>query len=56
MTEDAVKEQKRNERKRIFPTGNVIRGGTYHRDPKIEPNSKCPCGSGEKYKYCCGGN
>ena len=28
---------------------------TYHRDrPKIGPNEKCPCGSGKKYKKCCG--
>ena len=24
-------------------------------EPKIEPNSKCLCGSGKKYKNCCGG-
>lgn len=23
-------------------------------DPKIGPNEKCPCGSGKKYKKCCG--
>jgi uncharacterized protein len=23
--------------------------------PKISPNSPCPCGSGKKYKRCCGG-
>ena len=23
---------------------------------KIYPNDKCPCGSGKKYKYCCGAN
>ncbi len=22
--------------------------------PKIGPNNPCPCGSGKKYKYCCG--
>ena len=21
---------------------------------KVYPNDKCPCGSGKKYKYCCG--
>jgi preprotein translocase subunit SecA len=21
---------------------------------KIQPNDPCPCGSGKKYKYCCG--
>ncbi len=23
--------------------------------PKVKPNDKCPCGSGKKYKKCCGG-
>lgn len=23
--------------------------------PKIGRNEPCPCGSGKKYKYCCGG-
>lgn len=25
-------------------------------DPKIYPNDPCPCGSGKKYKKCCGKN
>ncbi|MDR1905879.1 MAG: SEC-C domain-containing protein, partial [Clostridiales bacterium] len=24
------------------------------REAKIGPNDPCPCGSGKKYKYCCG--
>ena len=24
--------------------------------PKVGPNDKCPCGSGKKYKKCCGAN
>lgn len=24
--------------------------------PKIQPNDPCPCGSGKKYKFCCGKN
>ncbi len=23
---------------------------------KVKPNDRCPCGSGKKYKYCCGQN
>ena len=23
-------------------------------EKKIRPNEKCPCGSGKKYKNCCG--
>lgn len=29
---------------------------TVHREPKIYPNDPCPCGSGKKYKKCCGKN
>ena len=29
---------------------------TFIRDPKIERNDPCPCGSGKKYKKCCGAN
>ena len=29
---------------------------TYIREPKIERNDPCPCGSGKKYKKCCGAN
>ncbi len=26
-----------------------------HEGPKLKPNDPCPCGSGKKYKKCCGG-
>jgi preprotein translocase subunit SecA len=26
-----------------------------HHGPKVKPNDPCPCGSGKKYKKCCGG-
>ncbi len=29
---------------------------TIHKSPKIYPNDPCPCGSGKKYKKCCGKN
>ena len=32
-----------------LPKGPVKRAGK-----KIQPNDDCPCGSGEKYKHCCG--
>jgi len=25
-----------------------------HDTPKVYPNDPCPCGSGKKYKKCCG--
>ena len=27
---------------------------TIHKDKKVYPNDPCPCGSGKKYKKCCG--
>lgn len=29
---------------------------TIHKDKKVYPNDLCPCGSGKKYKKCCGKN
>lgn len=29
---------------------------TVHKEPKVYPNDPCPCGSGKKYKKCCGKN
>ena len=31
------------------PEGTIVRDG-----PKTRPNQPCPCGSGKKYKKCCG--
>lgn len=30
------------------------KSGTIVKGPKIGRNDPCPCGSGKKYKYCCG--
>ena len=30
------------------------RSGTIVKDEKVYPNDPCPCGSGKKYKQCCG--
>ncbi len=32
------------------------KSGTIVKDQKIYPNDPCPCGSGKKYKKCCGRN
>ncbi len=35
----------------------ISSGDTYHRGkPKVGRNDPCPCGSGKKYKKCCGRN
>ena len=32
------------------------KSGTITREKKIGRNDPCPCGSGKKYKKCCGAN
>ena len=32
------------------------RSTTVVKEPKVYPNDPCPCGSGKKYKKCCGRN
>jgi len=40
-----------------FIDGLVDTGEPYRREePKINRNAPCPCGSGKKYKKCCGKN
>ena len=34
----------------------VVRGPKRRTEDKIYPNAPCPCGSGKKYKNCCGRN
>ena len=41
-------------RKRLFLEQR--KSGTVHREKKIGRNDPCPCGSGKKYKKCCGRN
>ena len=38
----------KEEPKKEFKTENS------YSDKKVGRNTKCPCGSGKKYKYCCG--
>ncbi len=33
---------------------SVVKGPVKRTSKKIMPNDPCPCGSGKKYKYCCG--
>ena len=32
------------------------KSGTIVKGPKVGRNDPCPCGSGKKYKHCCGRN
>ncbi len=31
-----------------------VKGPVVRKEKKVQPNDPCPCGSGKKYKYCCG--
>lgn len=43
------------QRQQVFKANNTNRGFTArNRGKKIGPNDPCPCGSGKKYKKCCG--
>ncbi|MCR4612283.1 MAG: preprotein translocase subunit SecA [Lachnospiraceae bacterium] len=33
-----------------------VKGPMRRKEEKIRPNAPCPCGSGKKYKFCCGRN
>jgi SEC-C motif-containing protein len=40
----------------FFTEGRLVPPKTQHRaTPKVGRNDPCPCGSGKKYKKCCGG-
>ena len=52
-----VKKQKRVPSKEKAETKVIVSQGTYKREGrKIGRNEPCPCGSGKKYKHCCGKN
>jgi len=40
----------------LYVDGHVIRNPVVRSSPKIGRNEPCPCGSGKKYKQCCGKN
>ena len=57
----SVRKRENNEMKRervMVATGEGFSDGTVKKQPrrvkKIGPNDPCPCGSGKKYKKCCG--
>ncbi len=50
-----VNKQAAPKRENVFKAGSSNRGFTArNRGKKIGPNDPCPCGSGKKYKKCCG--
>ena len=53
-------EQLERKQTRQITTGGTAGDGTVKKQPvrakKIGRNEPCPCGSGKKYKNCCGRN
>ncbi len=49
-----VRRQSPPKREQVFKAGAANRGFTARNTKKIGPNDPCPCGSGKKYKKCCG--
>ena len=46
-----------SENKQQVPqTSDVKRTPVVNQEPKVGRNEPCPCGSGKKYKNCCGRN
>ncbi len=44
------------ERKVFTTSGGSSQGGQYKAPASVGRNDPCPCGSGKKYKHCCGKN
>ncbi len=38
----------------LYDTGDVKTATVVRASPKVGRNDPCPCGSGKKYKHCCG--
>jgi SEC-C motif-containing protein len=38
----------------LYREGSVVQETVVRSSPKIGRNELCPCGSGKKYKHCCG--
>ncbi|MGE4424263.1 MAG: YchJ family protein [Pseudodesulfovibrio sp.] len=38
----------------LYVDGQMVAGPPIRKEPKIGRNEPCPCGSGKKYKKCCG--
>ena len=47
--EDVLPEERRNEIHKEWKASKI-----FVADKKVGPNDPCPCGSGKKYKKCCG--
>ena len=45
---------KKQDNRWLYDEGNVVPKTVIRTGPKVGRNEPCPCGSGKKYKHCCG--
>jgi SEC-C motif-containing protein len=38
----------------LYESGAIVPTTIVREEPKVGRNDPCPCGSGKKYKHCCG--
>jgi preprotein translocase subunit SecA len=53
---DAVKKEPQKQMRLNYNRGEGSTAQTMRREKKVGRNDPCPCGSGKKYKKCCGAN
>jgi SEC-C motif-containing protein len=53
-THHEISSFERKNGKWLFVEGQEINKPVHREEPKISRNAPCPCGSGKKYKKCCG--
>ena len=51
---DAVVQVQVERRKAILKSNSELLNRLRHRDKNVGRNDPCPCGSGRKFKHCCG--
>ena len=45
---------KKNDGRWFYEEGDIVPKTVIRTGPKVGRNEPCPCGSGKKYKHCCG--
>ena len=45
---------RKDDGKWYYVDGDMVSGPPVRKEPKVGRNEPCPCGSGKKYKKCCG--
>lgn len=53
-THHEISEFRRDGKQWYFVDGKLVRDPVVNVEPRVGRNDPCPCGSGKKYKKCCG--